>query len=70
MTKEEREKEGIESLPASLEEALNEMEKSPLVRELLGEHIFNKYLEAKRNEWDDYRTKISQWEIEHYLTRY
>jgi glutamine synthetase len=70
MTKEEREKEGIESLPASLEEALNEMEKSPLVRELLGEHIFNKYIEAKRKEWDDYRTKISQWEIEHYLTRY
>ena len=70
MTKEERMKEGIASLPASLEEALDEMEKSDLVRELLGEHIFNKYLEAKRNEWDDYRTKISQWEIEHYLTRY
>jgi len=70
MTKEEREREGIASLPASLEEALNEMEKSDLVRELLGEHIFNKYLEAKRHEWDDYRTKISQWEIDNYLTKY
>jgi len=70
MSKEEREKEGIPSLPASLEEALNEMEKSDLVRGLLGEHIFNKYLEAKRKEWDDYRTKVSQWELDHYLTKY
>jgi len=70
MSGDEREKEGIASLPASLEEAIDEMEKSMLVRELLGEHIFNKYIEAKRKEWDDYRTKITQWEIEHYLTKY
>lgn len=70
MTKKEREKEGIASLPGSLEEAINEMEKSDLVRELLGEHIFNKHIEAKRKEWDEYRTKISQWELEHYLSRY
>lgn len=70
MTREERIKEGIESLPANLEEAINEMEKSELVREILGEHIFGKYVEAKRKEWDDYRTKITQWEIEHYLTKY
>jgi glutamine synthetase len=70
MTKKEREQEGIASLPASLEEAINEMETSTLVRELLGEHIFSKYIEAKRKEWDDYRTKITQWEIEHYLTKY
>lgn len=70
MTKEEREKEGIASLPANLQEAINEMEKSILMRELLGEHIFTKYIEAKKKEWDDYRTKITQWEIEHYLTKY
>jgi len=70
MSGDEREKEGIASLPASLEEAIDEMEKSMLVMELLGEHIFNKYIEAKRKEWDDYRTKITQWEIEHYLTKY
>jgi len=70
MTREERMKEGIDSLPASLEEAINEMEKSELVRETLGEHIFTKYIEAKRKEWEDYRTKITPWEIEHYLTKY
>jgi glutamine synthetase len=70
MTKEEREKEGIASLPANLQEAINEMEKSALMRELLGEHIFTKYIEAKKKEWDDYRTKITPWEIEHYLTKY
>ncbi|MBM7582388.1 glutamine synthetase [Caldicoprobacter guelmensis] len=70
MTREERIREGIESLPASLEEAINEMEKSELVRETLGEHIFTKYIEAKRKEWEDYRTKITPWEIEHYLTKY
>jgi glutamine synthetase len=70
MTREERIKEGIESLPASLEEAINEMEKSELIRETLGEHIFTKYIEAKRKEWEDYRTKITPWEIEHYLTKY
>ncbi|MDN5276552.1 MAG: glutamine synthetase [Clostridiales bacterium] len=70
MSREERMKEGIDSLPASLEEAINEMEKSELVRETLGEHIFTKYIEAKRKEWEDYRTKITPWEIEHYLTKY
>ena len=70
MTKEERAREGIGSLPTDLEEALNEMEKSALVRELLGEHIFTKYIEAKRKEWDDYRTKITEWVIQHYLTKY
>jgi glutamine synthetase len=70
MTREERAKEGIESLPASLEEAINEMEKSVLIRKTLGEHIFTKYIEAKRKEWEDYRTKITPWETEHYLTKY
>lgn len=70
MSREERMKEGIDSLPASLEEAINEMEKSELVRETLGEHILTKYIEAKRKEWEDYRTKITPWEIEHYLTKY
>jgi len=70
MTEEQRLKEGIEALPGSLEEAVKEMKKSELVREVLGEHIFNKYIEAKTQEWDDYRTKITQWELDEYLTRY
>lgn len=61
---------GIESLPGSLEEAIKEMEKDPLIRETLGEHIYNKYIEAKKLEWDDYRTKISQWEIDRYISQF
>ncbi|AEV70385.1 type I glutamate--ammonia ligase [Acetivibrio clariflavus] len=70
MTEEQRLKEGIEALPGSLEEAVKEMKKSELVKEVLGEHIFNKYIEAKTQEWDDYRTKITKWELDEYLTRY
>ncbi|NSW89375.1 MAG: type I glutamate--ammonia ligase [Firmicutes bacterium] len=70
MTEEQRLKEGILSLPGSLEEAINELEKSKLAEEILGKHIFVKYIEAKRKEWDDYRTKITKWELEHYLTKY
>lgn len=70
MSCEERMKEGIDSLPASLEEAIDEMEKSELVRETLGEHIFTKYIEAKRKEWEEYRIQITPWEIKHYLTKY
>ncbi|MFZ5626616.1 MAG: type I glutamate--ammonia ligase [Bacillota bacterium] len=70
MTEEERIAEGIASLPGSLQEALEEMKKSELVREALGEHIFSKYVEAKTAEWDDYRTKVTQWELDNYLARY
>jgi glutamine synthetase len=70
MTEEERTKEGIEALPGSLEEAIKEMSKSELVRQVLGDHIFYKYIEAKNKEWDEYRTKISKWEIDQYLPKY
>jgi len=70
MTDEERAKRGIGSLPGSLEEAIKEFENSQLMRETLGDHIFEKYLEAKKLEWDDYRTKVHQWEIDAYLTKY
>ena len=66
----QRNADGIDSLPGSLEEAINEMVKSELVKEVLGSHIFNKFVEAKRGEWDSYRTQISQWEIDQYLTKY
>ncbi|AZT89708.1 type I glutamate--ammonia ligase [Caldicellulosiruptor changbaiensis] len=70
MSDEERAKRGIGSLPGSLEEAIKEFENSQLMRETLGDHIFEKYLEAKKLEWDDYRTKVHQWEIDSYLTKY
>jgi len=58
---------GITSLPGSLYEAAEEMRASELVRETLGEHIFNKLYENKIMEWDHYRTQVTQYEIERYL---
>jgi glutamine synthetase len=60
-------KHGITSLPGSLFEAAEEMKKSDLVRETLGEHIFTKLYENKIMEWDRYRTQVTQYEIERYL---
>jgi glutamine synthetase len=62
-----REKAGIASLPGNLFEAIQEVEKSELVRETLGEHIFNKFVANKKIEWDRYRVHVSQYEIEKYL---
>jgi glutamine synthetase len=70
MTQEERAAEGIASLPGSLKEAVDELEKSKLARNVLGEHIFKKFVEAKNKEWDQYRTKVSQWELDRYLAKY
>nr|NIR17624.1 glutamine synthetase [Desulfobacterales bacterium] len=58
---------GITSLPGSLFEALMEMEKSELMRETLGDHIFNKIIANKKIEWDRYRTHVSEFEITNYL---
>ncbi len=66
----ERKEAGIDSLPGSLKDAIDELSKSELAKEVLGEHIFDKYIEAKNNEWDNYRTKISQWEVDEYLNKY
>lgn len=70
MTEAQRAEAGIGSLPGSLKEALDEMFKDSLVKEALGEHIFEKYVEAKNGEWDEYRTKVSKWELDEYLTKF
>jgi len=67
MDEEARERAGITSLPGNLFEAIQEVEKSELVRETLGDHIFNKFVANKKIEWDRYRTHVSQYEIEKYL---
>lgn len=64
---EERRAKGIRLLPTSLAEALDEMERSELVREALGEHIFEWFLRNKRAEWNDYKAHVSQFEIDRYL---
>ena len=70
MTPEEREADGITSLPGSLEEAVDAFEASEFIKESLGEHVYTKFIEAKRKEWEGYRTSISQWEIDTYLAKY
>jgi len=67
MDEEARERVGITSFPGNLFEALQEIEKSALVRETLGDHIFNKFIENKKIEWDRYRTHVSRYELEKYL---
>lgn len=67
MTAEEREERGIASLPGSLQEAIAETEKSDLVREALGDHIFEKFIENKKIEYDRYRRHVSQYELKRYL---
>ncbi len=60
----------IDDLPASLSEALDELEKDLIVRETLGDHIFAHFLEAKRAEWHRYIRHVSPWEIDRYLAVY
>jgi glutamine synthetase len=67
MSEAEREKRGIVSLPGSLAEAIAETEKSALVKETFGDHIFEKFIANKKLEWDAYRTHVSQFELEKYL---
>jgi glutamine synthetase len=69
MTPAERVESGITELPGNLYAAIKETEKSELVRKILGEHIFNKFLENKKVEWDRYRTHVSQFEIDEYLPK-
>ena len=70
MTEEERLADGIGELPGSLEEAILEMSESSFIKAVLGEHIFTKYIEAKQEECNAYKTRISKWEIDSYLTKY
>jgi glutamine synthetase len=67
MNEEERKKFGITTLPGSLAEAVQLAEGSKLVREALGEHVFNSFIENKKKEWDEYRTQVSEYELKRYL---
>lgn len=67
MQVEEKEKLGVQSLPMDLEEALEEFEKDEYIKGILGKHITEKYVEAKRAEWTEYRAQVTDWEINNYL---
>ncbi|MCL6446995.1 MAG: type I glutamate--ammonia ligase [Armatimonadetes bacterium] len=70
LTPAQRQKLGIGSLPASLEEALAELAADDVIKGALGEHIYERFREAKQKEWEEYRTRVHSWEIEQYLTRF
>ncbi len=62
--------ERLETLPGSLGEALDELERNTVIQEALGPHIYARYLEAKRQEYDEYRLHVTSWELDRYLVRY
>jgi glutamine synthetase len=67
MTREERAAEGIGSLPSSLADAVDVMERSELVAETLGEHVFEHFIRNKRREWSEYKAQVTPWEVDRYL---
>lgn len=68
LTQRERELYKIDTLPANLGHALSFMEKSELMLETLGPHIFENFLYIQTKEWNEYRTQVSSWEIDRYLS--
>jgi glutamine synthetase len=70
MSKREKRRLKIGQLPANLSEALDELEKDPVVSGALGDHILENYLRAKRQEWAEYISHVHPWEQERYLSEY
>jgi glutamine synthetase len=68
LTPEQRKERGIVSLPETLGEAVDALAGSELVRKALGPHIFDRYVELKRAEWDEYRVQLTEWELKKYLS--
>jgi glutamine synthetase len=69
-TDEDLKRRNIPTLPATLGEAVAEMEKDPLVREALGDHVFERLTEAQTTEWGEFRRHVSSWERDRYLEVY
>ncbi|MCD8502832.1 MAG: type I glutamate--ammonia ligase [Bacillaceae bacterium] len=70
MNKEDREKAGIHDLPATLKEALVQLQANEVICTALGEHALEHFVEAKEIEWDMFRTQVHPWEREQYMTSY
>ena len=67
MSEEEKKRRGIGTLPSSLQEAILLTEQSELVRKALGDHVFSAFIENKKIEWNNYRTQVTEYELERYL---
>lgn len=70
MREQERSMRKIEELPGTLAEAISCMEKDGFMRETLGDHVFEKYISLKKEEWNRYRSQVTDWEINEYLNRF
>ncbi len=70
MPLEEIQRKGIRQLPETLGEAIEALQNDEFMKEVLGEHIYTKYLEAKETEWREFRVQVTDWEVEEYLYKY
>jgi glutamine synthetase len=57
----------IRQLPGTLREALDELSRDEVIRDALGDHVLERFIEAKTEEWDEYRKQVSGWEVDRYL---
>lgn len=64
---ERRRESGISTLPGSLSEAVEELQRDTVVQEALGEHVYERFVDAKQAEWDEYRLQVTPWELDRYL---
>jgi len=67
LTKEQRESLGVENLPDNLKEAIDLLSEDKLMRETLGNHIFDKFIEYKNKEWNDFKKTVTEWEVNRYI---
>jgi glutamine synthetase len=70
LTKAEREARGIRTLPANLKEALDYLEEDKVIRDALGDHVFNNIMRLGNLEWEAYNTWVHEWEIERYINNF
>ena len=67
LTKEQRQSLGVQNLPENLKEAIELLKEDELIKETLGDHIFNKFIEYKEKEWDEFSKTVTEWEIKKYI---
>jgi glutamine synthetase len=65
-----REEYGITTLPSNLGEAVDALQEDEVVQDALGEHVYEKFVEAKTQEYDEFRIDVSQWELDKYLEKF
>ena len=70
LTPQERQELGITTLPESLQDAMNNLAADDIIKEALGPHVLQRFLEAKKIEWDSYRMQVHPWELEQYLSKF